>query len=195
MRYDQISVSRLNITISTLRESHKRLRAQGVLGISEGRCCNHTRVTVAEDEIEVGCLVGLLVGIGNFEVGSCDTAMGLVEDKIKTAFRNAVVNNSIYADWTDLSNDDRVAYRGLLAGLQNLHDSSPRFGINGTEFVLFVLVAMIARFEAVRESAHAASASTVEWTKFGINMGDHYENPNATIVKLHERIEHFIAKK
>lgn len=195
MRYDQINISRLNIAISTMRESHLRLKAQGVLGISEGRCCNHTRVKIAEDECEVGCLVGLLVGIGNFEMGSCDTAMGLNEDKIKTAFRNAVVNNSVYADWTDLGNDDRIAYRGLLSGLQNLHDSSPQYGINGTEFVLFVLVAMIARFEAVREEATAASASTVEWSQFGINMGNHYEAPNAVITRLHERIEHFIAKK
>lgn len=195
MRYDQINIDRLDIISATLQESHRRLKNQDALGIDGGKCCNHLRIKVGDSEREIGCLVGVLVGIGNFAEGSTDTASTISESLVSKAFSNATLSLGFVCPWSDLSQADKRAYRALLSSLQNLHDASQRFGFESVDFVLFVLTALIKRIQVIRQFVEQNSAESLEWTALTVEVGCNYESSQTIIERIERRVEEFAIKK
>lgn len=133
MYYGQINENRLCAITNTIEMCRENIREQGVLGIDDGGSCRNRQIR--PNGKEVGCIVGLMVGLDSFEINDATTAHDLKDDRLTKIYYKA-----IHSPWAEESERDRRAFVRFLEALQYLHDKSNIYGFgNDIELVMYVL--------------------------------------------------------
>jgi hypothetical protein len=107
------------IMLNLLARSSAQFQNQKALGLYEGSCSNRT-------SDGKGCIVGLLVGITHFEVGSTRGSTALTPIELQSAW-----GHDQAVSWSELSPEQREKFHEVLNKMQSLHDSLHVFGTAG----------------------------------------------------------------
>lgn len=140
MYYGQINENRLCVVMNVIEMCRENLREQGVLGVDAGGSCRNRQIL--PNGKEVGCIVGLMVGLDSFEVNDSTTAHDLKDDRLTKIYHKA-----IHSPWAEESGANRRAFVRFLESLQYLHDKSKIYGFGSDpELVLYVLKLLAIHF-------------------------------------------------
>lgn len=148
MYYGQINENRLAAITNTIRMCRENLREQGVLGIDDTGSCRNRQVL--PNGKEVGCVIGLLVGLDSFEVNDSTIAADLKDDRLTKIYYKV-----IHSPWAEESRANRSAFVRFLEALQYLHDKSNIYGFGSDpELVLYVLKLLAIHFAKFPSLVH-----------------------------------------
>ena len=140
MYYGQLNEIRLSCVMNIIEMCRENLRSQGVLGIDDTGSCRNRQVL--PNGKEVGCIVGLMVGLDSFEVNDSTIAADLKDDRLAPIYYKA-----IHTLWSYESEVNKRAFVRFLEALQYLHDKSNLFGFGSDpELVLYVLKLLAIHF-------------------------------------------------
>ena len=107
------------IMLNLLTRSSQQFQKQKSLGLYEGSCSNRT----ADGK---GCIVGLLVGITHFDVGSTRGSTALTPTELQSAW-----GHDQAIAWAFLTQEQREKFHEVLNKMQCLHDSLHVFDTAG----------------------------------------------------------------
>jgi hypothetical protein len=199
MLYRDINANRLQTVLYTFASASLLLSEQGCLGVLNGGCCNRQHRDPADpNKGEIGCIVGLMVGIEHFEVGSNTTVRNLNSEDLKKAYNRSadIYNLPDWESWENLDPKDRGNFREILNCLQRLHDNSPAWGFKSIDLICAICSAYAEWARGILDRVDVGDC-TVTGCQFNIDLGIelYRASPNMIMEDLNRSIFNFILKK